>query len=65
MEREQIMAMDANILLSIINMKLRDAFSNLEALCEDYNISIDEIKLKLEAAGYIYNQDSNQFIRNK
>ena len=30
MDRESIMAMDPNILLSVINMKLRDTFSSLE-----------------------------------
>ena len=32
MDRESIMAMDPNILLSVINMKLRDTFSSLEGL---------------------------------
>ena len=39
MDRESIMAMDPNILLSVINMKLRDTFSSLEELCEDIDIS--------------------------
>ena len=38
MDRESIMAMDPNILLSVINMKLRDTFSSLEGLCEDMDV---------------------------
>lgn len=57
-----MLKMDAYILLSIINMKLRDKFHSLNSLCEDYNISEAELKTKLEAIGYLYNQITNQFI---
>ena len=53
--------MDANILLSIINMKLRDFYSNLDSYCEDMDISRNIIEEKLENAGYKYHSDINQF----
>ena len=49
------------MLLSIINMKLRDTYPSLEALCEDMDESMDEIKTILEKSGYIYDEDRNLF----
>lgn len=62
MNREQILTMDPYILLSIVNMKLRDSFSNLELLCDDYDLEINEIKNRLKSIGYAYHENSNQFI---
>jgi hypothetical protein len=49
------------ILLSYINMKLRDEYSSLEALCDDLALDTDELKGKLRAIGYEYNELANQF----
>nr|WP_286207901.1 DUF4250 domain-containing protein [Clostridium caldaquaticum] len=54
--------MDVFMLLSLINMKLRDEFDSLNSLCDDYDIKEDEIKTKLRTIGYVYNVDNNQFI---
>ncbi|WP_347493503.1 DUF4250 domain-containing protein [Ruminococcus sp. HUN007] len=35
---------DPAILLSVINTKLRDQYSSLAALCDDLDVSEDEIK---------------------
>ena len=56
-----IINMDSNILLSLINMKLRDSYSNLESLCDDMDISEAQLNEKLAAIDYHYNSDSNQF----
>lgn len=53
---------DNYMLLSIINMKLRDSYSSLDSLCESEDISKEEIITKLESIGYNYNKDLNQFI---
>ena len=45
---------DPMILLSFINTKLRDFYPSLDALCEDANISKDEIVKKLSAIDYTY-----------
>ena len=50
------------LLLSIVNTKLRDQYSNLESLCEDLDEDIDEIISILEQEGYYYNKELNQFI---
>lgn len=61
MTNESIQAMDAQILLSIINTKLRDEYESLESLCDDLNITEDEIIKKLKSIGYEYNKENNQF----
>ena len=53
---------DPIMLLSFVNMKLRDEFSNLDDLCQ--SLSLDKIKLEeiLKGIDYIYDRDSNQFV---
>ena len=53
---------DPIMLLSFVNMKLRDQYSSLDALCEDMDESKDAIVAKLAEVGYEYNQERNQFI---
>lgn len=53
---------DPNLLLSIVNMKLRDEASSLEELCKTYDQSAENIKGRLEKIGYTYSEASNQFI---
>ena len=52
---------DPYLLLSFVNMKLRDYYSSLEALCEDLGVSRDDIEMPLSAAGFTYNPDLNRF----
>lgn len=61
MTNENINSMDPNILLSIINMKLRDQYSSLNLLCDDLELSEKDIINKLESIGYNYNESENQF----
>ena len=61
MDRESFLSMDPNILLSIVNMKLRDFYSNLSVLCDDLEITEEELKNKLNKIGYKYIKDENQF----
>lgn len=52
---------DPFMLLSVINLKLRDFYSSLDALCEDMDIDKDELCKKLEAAGFNYDENNNKF----
>ncbi|AGX44977.1 DUF4250 domain-containing protein [Clostridium saccharobutylicum] len=61
MTDNSIKTMDPNILLSIINTKLRDQYSSLDILCEELMITKDEVIKKLNDIGYNYNQSENQF----
>lgn len=49
------------MLLSFINMKLRDDYDSLDELCKSLDLDKDEIKEKLGSVGYIYNKQVNQF----
>ena len=52
---------DPNMLLSYINMKLRDQYDSLESLCDGLDEDKEEIVSKLASAGYTYNETTNQF----
>ena len=53
---------DANILLSYVNLKLRDFYSSLDAMCEDLDESKAQIEEKLSGIGYKYDSEKNQFM---
>lgn len=52
---------DPYILLSYVNMKLRDQYGSLAALCEDLDADEKEIRDILFSAGFLYDPDTNQF----
>lgn len=53
---------DPMILLSVINMKLRDSYPGLDELCEDMEVDREMIEKKLEQIDYRYDEETNQFI---
>lgn len=53
--------MDPFILLSTVNMQLRDEFSSLDELCTTNDIDKNELTEKLKASGFEYNKEQNQF----
>lgn len=53
---------DPVMLLSFINMKLRDYYSDLNVLCEDLELDIRELQEKLSGIDYHYDRTKNQFI---
>lgn len=53
--------LDPIMLLSFINMKLRDFYPTLDMLCDDMNIDRTELEKKLNEAGFEYNEDLNKF----
>ena len=54
---------DPNILLSFINLKLRDYYDSLDSLCDDLDYPKDEIIEILQGINYYYDEDNNQFKR--
>ncbi len=52
---------DPMLLLSTVNMKLRDAYQNLDALCEDLQIEKQELLDTLAGIDYFYEEEINQF----
>ena len=53
---------DPIMLLSVINLKLRDFYPSLDALCEDLDADKDALCQSLAAVGYAYDAGRNQFI---
>ncbi len=53
---------DPALLLSVVNTKLRDYYTTLDALCEDMDIEKKELTSKLEDIGYEYDESRKQFI---
>lgn len=52
---------DPFMLLSAVNMKLRDCYQNLDLLCDDMDINKDELCKKLNDAGFEYSEENNKF----
>lgn len=53
--------MNPQILVSIINMKLRDFYTSLDELCEDLGLNINELNERLNKASYYYDDTINQY----
>ncbi len=56
-----ILPNDPDILVSLVNMKLRDSCSGLEVLCEELDTEEDMLVKKLAQAGYVYDKTVNRF----
>lgn len=59
---ESLNRKDPYMMLSIVNMKLRDECSSLEDLCQTYDMDIEEILGRMDAIGYTYKASINQFV---
>lgn len=53
---------DPVMLLSFINLKLRDYYNDLDALCDDMELERERIESKLGAIGYCYDKALNKFV---
>ncbi len=53
---------DPVILLSYVNLKLRDFYGSLSALCDDLDVGEEEIVRKLASIDYHYDEEKNQFV---
>ena len=53
---------DPVMLLSFVNMKLRDQYASLDDLCDDLNVLRVEQEEKLGEIGYFYNAKENRFV---
>lgn len=61
--RNKYLSMDINIVYSMLNMRLRDKYSSLSDLCEDEDISMEELLAGLKEKGLEYDKEKNQFIQ--
>lgn len=52
---------DPFMLMSAINMKLRDEYDSLDTLCADLDIDKTELTEKLADAGFEYSEENKRF----
>ena len=52
---------DPMMLFSFVNMKLRDEYANLDALCDDMQVDKTQLMEKLADAGFEYSTEHNKF----
>ena len=53
---------DPVMLLSFINLKLRDFYADLETLCDDLDADQSKKEKKLSKIDYYYDKEKNQFV---
>lgn len=53
---------DPVMLVSFLNLKLRDNYASFDALCEDLNIDKEETAKIVAAIDYHYIPEQNQFL---
>jgi len=58
---ENYKKMDVNMLLSIVNMKLRNEKQTLDNFCINYQLDKAILLVRLENHGFIYDLNHNQF----
>ncbi|NVH49612.1 DUF4250 domain-containing protein [Photobacterium damselae subsp. damselae] len=61
MDLSKFEAMDPIMLMSIVNMKIRDEFGDLDSLVKFYDIDKDKLIKKLANAGFDYLPEAKQF----
>ncbi|MFH5881267.1 MAG: DUF4250 domain-containing protein [Candidatus Izemoplasmataceae bacterium] len=53
------------VLLSLVNTKLRNDFRSLDVMCEELELDQHELEKRLSDIGYVYSDKNNQFIFKK
>lgn len=57
-----MMPNDSVMLLSYVNLKLRDYYSSLDDFCDSEDVEKQAVLDKLSGIGYVYSIEQNQFI---
>lgn len=53
---------DPMMLLSVINMKLRDFYPSIEDLCDDMDVDRQDLDCILNKAGFEYSKEHNRYM---
>ena len=48
--------------VKFLNLKLRDFYGSLDALCEDLDLNREEILEKMKQIDYAYDEENNRFV---
>ena len=63
MKRSDLARMDVHVLFSLLNMKLRNDYEDLDDLVRSLDLDRAELEARLGAAGYTYQSEARQFRR--
>lgn len=61
MDLKKFATMDVNMLLSLINMQLRDRYDDLDDLCKAQDLDKATLEAKLASGDFHYQPDQKQF----
>ncbi len=61
LSRPMQLPQDPMMLLSVVNMKLRDDYDSLDELCDDLDVERTALESKLREAGFEYDGKQNRF----
>ncbi|AZL84160.1 MULTISPECIES: DUF4250 domain-containing protein [Aliivibrio] len=61
MTPEKVASMDPIMLMSIVNMKIRDEFGDLHCFVKFYELDQDALIKRLADAGFDYLEEAKQF----
>ncbi|MEN9533827.1 MULTISPECIES: DUF4250 domain-containing protein [Aeromonas] len=61
MNLNNVATMDINMLLSLVNMQLRDRFDDLDDLCKAQEIDQEVLVARLASGDFHYRPDQKQF----
>ena len=53
---------DPVMLLSFVNLKLRDFYKDVDELCMELDLNKEELTDKLSSIDYHYDKENNQFV---
>ena len=58
---DRMIPSDPMLLYSYLNMKLRDEYGSLDALCDDLELDRADLEARLAAVGFFYDEKENRF----
>lgn len=61
MDLKKFSTMDVNMLLSLINMQLRDRYDDLEDLCKAQDLDQAALEARLASGDFHYQPEQKQF----
>lgn len=64
MKRIDVQRMDVHLLYSLVNMRLRNDYEDLDDLARSLDLDRAALEARLNGAGYVYSVESNQFRRS-
>jgi hypothetical protein len=61
LDQQRVLHMDINILVSIVNMQIRNEFASFTELCKFYELNQKQLSQRLNQAGYQLQEPQQQF----